>query len=127
MDKSMKVADLAREHFPQLTVVARARNVTHWYALRDRGVRHIERETLDASLMTARSVLEAMGWQPYRARTLALRFRRHNLEQLEQAWPHHKDEAKLVSISRAGRQQLEELFAQERAAREARRREGWGE
>jgi glutathione-regulated potassium-efflux system ancillary protein KefC len=127
MDKSLKVADLAREHFPQLTVVARARNVTHWYALRDRGVRHIERETLDASLMTARSVLEAMGWQPYRARTLALRFRRHNLEQLEQAWPHHKDEAKLVSISRAGRQQLEELFAQERAAREARRREGWGE
>jgi glutathione-regulated potassium-efflux system ancillary protein KefC len=127
MDKSLKVADLAREHFPQLTVVARARNVTHWYALRDRGVRHIERETLDASLMTARSVLEAMGWQPYRARTLALRFRRHNLEQLEQAWPHHKDEAKLVSMSRAGRQQLEELFAQERAAREARRREGWGE
>ena len=127
MDKSLKVADLAREHFPQLTVVARARNVTHWYALRDRGVRHVERETLDASLMTARSVLEAMGWQPHRARTLALRFRRHNLEQLEQAWPHHQDEAKLVSMSRAGRQQLEELFAQEREAREARRREGWGE
>ena len=36
VDKSLKVADLAREHFPQLTVVARARNVTHWYALRDR-------------------------------------------------------------------------------------------
>ena len=127
VDKSLKVADMAREHFPQLTVVARARNVTHWYALRDRGVRHVERETLDASLMTARSVLEAMGWQPHRARTLALHFRRHSLEQLERAWPHHKDEAKLVSMARAGRQQLEELFAQERAAREARRREGWGE
>jgi glutathione-regulated potassium-efflux system ancillary protein KefC len=127
MEKSLKVADLAREHFPQLTVVARARNVTHWYALRDRGVRHIERETLDASLMSARSVLEAMGWQPHRARTLALRFRRHNLDQLEQAYPHHKDEAKLMSMARAGRHQLEELFAQERAARDARRREGWGE
>ena len=127
MEKSLRVADLAREHFPQLTVVARARNVTHWYALRDRGVRHIERETLDASLMSARSVLEAMGWQPHRARTLALRFRRHNLDQLEQAYPHHKDEAKLMSMARAGRHQLEELFAQERAAREARRREGWGE
>jgi glutathione-regulated potassium-efflux system ancillary protein KefC len=127
MDKSLKVADLAREHFPQLTVVARARNVAHWYALRDRGVQHIERETLDASLMSARSVLEAMGWQPHRARTLAMRFRRHSLEQLEQAYPHHRDEAKLVSMARAGRQQLEELFAQERAAREVRRREGWGE
>ncbi len=127
MAQSLKVADLAREHFPQLTVVARARNVQHWYALRDRGVAHIERETLDASLMSARSVLELMGWQPHRARTLAMRFRRHNIEQLETAWPHHKDEAALVSMARAGRRQLEELFAQDRADREERRREGWGE
>lgn len=127
MEQSLKVADLVREHFPNLMVVARARNVQHWYALRDRGVQHIERETLDASLMSARSVLELMGWQPHRARTLALRFRRHNNEQLEQAWPHRRDQAKLVSMAKAGRQQLEELFAQERAAREERRREGWGE
>ena len=125
--QSLAVADLAREHFPHLTVVARARNVQHWYALRDRGVTHIERETLDASLMSARSVLELMGWQPHRARTLALRFRRHSNEQLEQMWPHRQDQDRLVSMARAGRQQLEALFAQERAAREERRREGWGE
>lgn len=127
VEQSLKVADLAREHFPQLAVVARARNVSHWYALRARGVRHIERETLDASLMSARSVLELLGWQPYRARTLALRFRRHSIDQLEAMWPFRQDQDTLVSMSRAGRQQLEELFAQERAAREARRREGWGE
>ena len=127
VEQSLKVADLAREHFPQLVVVARARNVSHWYALRARGVRHIERETLDASLMSARSVLELLGWQPYRARTLALRFRRHSIDQLEAMWPFRQDQDTLVSMSRAGRQQLEELFAQERVAREARRREGWGE
>ena len=127
MEQSLKVADLVREHFPHLTVVARARNVQHWYALRDRGVQHVERETLDASLMSARSVLELMGWQPHRARTLALRFRRHSTEQLEETRPHRKDQAKLVSMAKAGRQQLEALFAQERAAREERRREGWGE
>lgn len=127
VEQSLKVADLAREHFPQLAVVARARNVSHWYALRARGVRHIERETLDASLMSARSVLELLGWQPYRARTLALRFRRHSIDQLEAMWPFRQDQDTLVSMSRAGRQQLEELFAQERVAREARRREGWGE
>ncbi len=127
VEQSLKVADLAREHFPHLTVVARARNVQHWYSLRDRGVTHIERETLDASLMSARSVLEAMGWQPHHARSLALRFRRHNLQQLEAMWPHRKDQALLVSMAKAGRQQLEELFAQERQEREERRREGWGE
>ena len=127
VEQSLAVVDLAREHFPQLTIVARARNVQHWYSLRDRGVTHIERETLDASLMSARSVLETMGWQPHHARSLAMRFRRHNLQQLEEMWPHRKDQAMLVSMAKAGRQQLEELFAQERQEREERRREGWGE
>jgi glutathione-regulated potassium-efflux system ancillary protein KefC len=38
--------------------------------------------------------------------------------QLEAFWPHHRDEQALVSMARKGRQQLEELFAQERAPRE---------
>ena len=42
----------------------------------------IERETLDSALMSARSVLETLGWQPHQARNLALRFRRHNIAQL---------------------------------------------
>ena len=72
-----------REHFPQLTIVARARNVQHYYELRELGVTLIERETLDSALMSARSVLELLGWEPHQARTLALRFRRHNVAQLE--------------------------------------------
>ena len=91
--QSLKVAQIAREHFPQLTVVARARNVQHYYALRDLGVALIERETLDSALMSARSVLETMGWQPHQARNLAMRFRRHTVEQIEAAAPHWRDEA----------------------------------
>jgi glutathione-regulated potassium-efflux system ancillary protein KefC len=126
MEQSLKVADLAREHFPQLTVVARARNVQHYYALRDRGVAFVERETLDAALASGRSVLEQMGWLPHHARQLAMRFRRHNVEQVERMWPHHKDQAQLMAMAKAGRQQLEELFAQERAQARERKVEGWG-
>ena len=75
--QSVKVAQLVREHFPLLTVVARARNVTHWLDLREQGVTLIERETLDSALMTGRSVLELAGFDPHQARTLAMRFRRH--------------------------------------------------
>ncbi|NRT54423.1 glutathione-regulated potassium-efflux system protein KefC [Sphaerotilus uruguayifluvii] len=120
VDQSLKLVDLAREHFPHLVLVARARNVRHWFALRDRGVTLIERETLDASLMSARGVLEQLGWHPAHAREQAMRFRRHSIAQLEQLWPHHRDEKTLVSMSRQGRRQLEELFAQERAERAAR-------
>ena len=114
VEQSLKLVDIAREHFPQLQIVARARNVRHYYALRDRGVKLIERETFDASLLSARSVLEALGWQRHQARTLALRFRKHNLELLEQMAPHFKDENQLIALAKAGRLQLEELWAQER-------------
>ena len=105
---------MVRENFPNLTVVARARNVQHFYQLRDLGVTMVERETLDSALMSARSVLEVMGWERHHARTLALRFRRHNIEQIEAMVPHRKDEAKLIAAAKQGRQQLEELFGQER-------------
>jgi glutathione-regulated potassium-efflux system ancillary protein KefC len=127
VEQSLAIADLARDHFPHLQVVARARNVTHWYELRQRGVTHIERETLDSALMSARTVLEKMGWEPHHARELALRFRRHTIDQLEQQLPHYKDQARLIAIAKQGRQQLETLFAQERQSPEERRREGWGE
>ncbi len=112
--QSVAVAKMVREHFPNLAIVARARNVQHYFDLHDLGVTMIERETLDSALMSARSVLEVLGWERHQARTLALRFRRHNVDQLLQMAPHRKDTAKLVAASKQGRQQLEDLFAQER-------------
>ena len=117
IEPSLKLVDIARENFPNLAIVARARNVQHWYQLNERGVQFIERETLDAALMSARSVLELMGYEPHRARTLAMRFRRHSVQQLHEFAPHFRDESKLISLARAGRQQLEQLFAQERIDR----------
>jgi glutathione-regulated potassium-efflux system ancillary protein KefC len=114
IEQSIEVARMVRQQFPRLTIVARARNVQHFYALRDAGVTFIERETLDAALMSGRSVLESLGWEPHHARTLALRFRRHNVAQVTTLAPHWKDEAKLITAAKQGRRQLEEQFAQER-------------
>ncbi|MCG3190273.1 MAG: Glutathione-regulated potassium-efflux system protein KefC [Burkholderiaceae bacterium] len=114
VEQNLALVDLARQHFPNLTIVARARNAQHWTQLYQRGVRLIERETLDAALMSGRSVLELLGVEPHRARTLAQRFRRHSIAQLVTMAPHLGDRARLVSISKAGRQQLEQLLAQER-------------
>jgi glutathione-regulated potassium-efflux system ancillary protein KefC len=127
VEQSLKVVDLAREHFPNLTVVARARNVTHYYGLRERGVRFIERETLDSALMSARSVLEQLGWQPHHARQLAMRFRAHSIEQLERQRLHAGDQAKLIALAKEGRQQLETLFAEERTVLRTQRARGWSD
>jgi len=126
--QGLAVVDLVQQHFPQATIVARARNATHWYGLHERGVLHIERETLDAALMSGRSVLEVMGWERHTARTQAWRFRQHTIELLRQMAPHHADENKLISLARQGRQQLEELWSREREERRhqrQRRSAGW--
>jgi glutathione-regulated potassium-efflux system ancillary protein KefC len=124
--QSLALVDLAREHFPHLTLVARARNVQHWYQLNERAVAHIERETFDAALMSARSVLEALGFERHQARNLALRFRRHNVEQLQESAPHFRDESRLIAMSKIGRQQMEQFMADERARKDSRRQaSGW--
>jgi glutathione-regulated potassium-efflux system ancillary protein KefC len=112
--QSLRVVDLVRAHFPQAVIVARARNVTHYYGLRERGIEHIERETFDAALASGRTVLEVMGWPTDAAHSQAARFRQHSVELLERMAPHLRDEAKLIALAKQGRHQLEELWARER-------------
>ena len=128
VEQSLAIVELVQQHFSQATLVVRARNVQHWYALNTRGVVHIERETLDSALMSGRSVLELMGWQPHTARTQAWRFRQHSIELLRQMAPHQSDEKKLISLAKQGRRQLEALWSRERDdqhRQQARRSEGW--
>ncbi len=124
--QSLRVATLVRQHFPQVSIVARARNVGHYAALRRLGIDHVERETLDSSLMSGRQVLALMGWQPHAARNQALRFRQHNIELVDRMAQHLGDEQKLISLAKQGRQQLELMWAQERDQQAAQRnRRGW--
>ena len=123
--QSLKIVDLVKEHFPNLEIVARARDVTHWNALRDRGVMRVEREVFESSLRSARTVLELLGQHPHEARQAAMRFRQHNLDLFEKMYPHHKDRAKAIAVAKQGRLQLEEQMAQEREQQAQRQPTGW--
>jgi glutathione-regulated potassium-efflux system ancillary protein KefC len=115
VDQTLEIVDICKEHFPQLQLVVRARNVQHFYQLRAKGVTLIQRETFESSLLSAQDVLQALGHSADDAHLSAQRFRQHNMAQIEEMWPYHKDEERLVSMARAGRQQLDELMAQERS------------
>ncbi len=112
--QSLAIVDLAQTHFPNLQIVARARDVTHWNQLRDRNVMLVQRELFESSLRSARSVLELLGKSPEYADTSARRFRMHNLRLFEQMHPHYQDRAKMIAAVKQGRQQLVEQMAQER-------------
>ncbi len=120
VEQSLKIVDVVKENFPQLQIVARARDVTHWNALRDRGVTRVERELFDSSLRSARTVLELLGQTPDASSQAAARFRQHNLDLFEQMYPHRNNREKVIAVAKQGRLQLEAQMKQEReqAARE---------
>ncbi|MBP3980131.1 glutathione-regulated potassium-efflux system protein KefC [Acidovorax sp. JG5] len=118
-EQSLKIVALARKHFPQLAVVARARDLTHWNALRDLGVTNVQRELFESSLLSARSVLELMGLPPAEAQDITQRFRTHNIALADRMYPHHQDRAKMIAVAREGRNQLAEQMAKERQERQA--------
>jgi glutathione-regulated potassium-efflux system ancillary protein KefC len=113
-EDSLALVDRVREHFPNLPIVSRARNVSHYLELRLRGVTIIERETFEAALRAGRHVLEQLGMDPFRAREIADSFRRHNQKIVESQLPVYKDETRFMAAAKAGREELEQQFARDR-------------
>ena len=114
VERSLAIVDLAKEHFPKLQLVVRARDATHWNKLKDRDVSLIQRELFESSLQSATSVLELLGYPGVDASRLVQVFKAHNIALLEQMYPHYKDREKLISVAKIGRDQLAEQMAKER-------------
>ena len=114
VEQSLAIVDLAQEHFPQLKLVVRARDATHWNKLRDRDITLIQRELFESSLQSAGSVLELLGYAASDASRIVQLFRTHNFELLEQMHPHYQDRSKVISSVKQARAQLAEQMAKER-------------
>jgi glutathione-regulated potassium-efflux system ancillary protein KefC len=125
VEDSLALVDRVRANFPDLPIVCRARNVSHYLELRLRGVSVIERETFESALRAGRSALELLGMDRYRAREVADIFRRHNLATVESQMATFKDETRYLAAARAGREELEQQFARDRERFEKQRGEGW--
>ena len=110
VEASVKTAAVVRKHFPDLPILARARNRVHYYRLRDLGINAIERETLLSSLETARHALEKMGLDQAQAARAVHLFREHDARQLEAQYAVRQDEAQLIQTATQAAAQLQELF-----------------
>jgi monovalent cation:proton antiporter-2 (CPA2) family protein len=110
VEASVKTAAMVRKHFPDLPILARARNRVHYYRLRDLGLEAIERETLLSSLETARHALEQMGLDNAQAARAVDLFREHDARQLEAQYAVRQDEAQLIQTAAQAAAQLQELF-----------------
>jgi glutathione-regulated potassium-efflux system protein KefB len=125
IDASVRTAELVRRNFPNLKIIARARNRQHALRLMDLGVRYLIRETYLSSLDLAQHTLEALGMARAEATESIRRFDAHDRKQLQAQREIRDDEQKLIQSAQQAARELEQLFeADTEPARAEERRSG---
>jgi voltage-gated potassium channel Kch len=108
----VKTAAVVRKNFPNLPILARARNRVHYYRLRDLDIDReaIEREIFLSSLETARQALELTGMEATQvARAVAL-FKEHDEKLMDEQYAVRQDETQLIQTAAQAAAQLQEVF-----------------
>lgn len=113
IETSLRCAELVRKHFPQVTIVARARDRFHAYRLMDLGVHLQIRETFKSSLEMARMTFEALGKEPAVARQIIDHFARNDQDLLKRQQALYHDESQLIQSSKDAHKELVALLEQE--------------
>ena len=98
-EASVKIAEFARHHFPDVKVFARVRNRQHAFRMMELGVPYIIRETYVSSLEMAEQVLEWLGDEPAAARRSVALFRAHDEATLQDQFAIRDDDDKFLATS----------------------------
>ena len=110
VDDSIRTAVQVRHYFPNLPILARARDRRHAYMLMDLGVKVIFRETFLSSLDLARQTLVELGYDPARAERSVRTFRDYDEKLLKRQQAFYHDEESLIASNKEAMKDLEELF-----------------
>ena len=116
-DAVTRLARAAKQHFPKLRIVARARDMRHAFELRDLGVELIERETWLGALRLGEIALAEATGDPARAQRAARAFAEHDHEVQAKLYAVHRDAPDAhISVSNELREQLVRTLAEDEAS-----------
>lgn len=109
VEASVRIAELMREHYPRVPVIARARNRTHLMRLREMGVRQVLRETWGSSVEMGKRALQELE-PAVDAEAFAEVFTRHDERLLERQQAVYHDQAALIALSKQAGAELEDIL-----------------
>lgn len=109
-EDSLFIVALAKQHFPNLKLYARARNRRHAYELHKAGVDYYKRDTFDSSLTMAREVMAFLGHSPESIRRKAKIFANLDEKNLRDSFEFFEKESELISFSRQVYGELEQVL-----------------
>jgi monovalent cation:proton antiporter-2 (CPA2) family protein len=106
----LRTVEVVKRNFPNLAILARARN--RWYAhlLMDRDVDGLVRETFHSSLQLARMALTTLGIDETAAERAVALFRDHDEKTLQQTHAIYRDEAQVKQSQQQAADELASLF-----------------
>jgi len=113
-DDALKIAELVRKHFPNVKVIARARNRYTAVKLYNLGIQTNVREVFAGGLEAANMLLQAYGLSEAEAKGLIDIFAAHDKSLLESTMMQNMDFDQLIAISKQGRQELQNLFEEDK-------------
>jgi monovalent cation:proton antiporter-2 (CPA2) family protein len=110
----IRTVEMVKRNFPNLAILARARN--RWYAhlLMDRDVTGLVRETYLSSLELARQALTVLGIDEPAAERAVMLFREHDEKNLLETHAIYRDEQRLIQNQQQATDELASLFEADR-------------
>ncbi|MDE2478543.1 MAG: cation:proton antiporter [Betaproteobacteria bacterium] len=109
VEASVKIAELMRRHFPEVPVLARARNRTHMMRLRELGIQQVMRETWGSSVDMGKHALQLVE-PALDVEAFATVFAQHDLRLLDRQQAVYHDQAALIALSRQAGAELEDIL-----------------
>jgi monovalent cation:proton antiporter-2 (CPA2) family protein len=125
-EKAEEIVDLARKHFPNLAILARARGRSEAYNMLDRGITGVYRETFDTAVRVGVDTLRLLGVPAHAAHRIGRTFRQLDEAALVELAAHRNDQAMLVSRARERMRDFAQVLADDtRRFDRADHDEGW--
>ena len=113
-DAITRLARVARQNFPRLRIISRARDMRHMFELRDLGVEMLERETWLSALKLGETALAVVTQDPERARRATRSFEEHDHVVQAKLYAAHKSQPGThVTVSNELRDQFKRTLAED--------------
>ncbi|HUW29374.1 MAG TPA: cation:proton antiporter [Sulfuriferula sp.] len=109
VEASMRIAQLMRRHYPQVPILARARNRNHYMRLRELEIDMVERETWGSSVEMGKLALRSLD-PTQNVDRLAELFVRHDKALLERQQAVLNDQPALIQVSKNARAELADIM-----------------
>ena len=121
---ALDIIDMAKKHFPHLTILSRAYDMGHAFDLLDRGVTLFQREMLSSAMVLGEKALLELGYGAYEAHHATNIFSDHDRSLFQQLYQTDALE-KRISISRQARDELAKVLAGDQEEQNRRNNEDW--